>query len=104
MTSQLPVSSWYDAIGDPTVADAILDRIVHSAHRIELFGEKHTQDKRQQEKQIIQNKNDPAGQDFIGVNQRMFSGVNCALASGVTRARRFHHPNTDVRSVIRPYG
>lgn len=39
MTSQLPVSSWYDAIGDPTVADAILDRIVHSAHQIELVGE-----------------------------------------------------------------
>lgn len=39
MTSQLPVSSWYDAIGDPTVADAILDRIVHSAHQIELTGE-----------------------------------------------------------------
>jgi len=39
LTSQLPVSNWYDAIGDPTVADAILDRIVHSAHRIELSGE-----------------------------------------------------------------
>ena len=39
ITSQLPVSSWYDAIGDPTVADAILDRIVHSAHQIELSGE-----------------------------------------------------------------
>ena len=39
ITSQLPVSSWYDAIGDPTVADAILDRIVHSAHQIELTGE-----------------------------------------------------------------
>lgn len=39
ITSQLPVSSWYDAIGDPTVADAILDRIVHTAHRIELVGE-----------------------------------------------------------------
>ena len=39
VTSQLPVSTWYDAIGDPTVADAILDRIVHSAHRIELTGE-----------------------------------------------------------------
>ena len=33
------VSNWYDAIGDPTVADAILDRIVHSAHQIELTGE-----------------------------------------------------------------
>ena len=39
VTSQLPVADWYDAIGDPTVADAILDRIVHTAHRIELTGE-----------------------------------------------------------------
>lgn len=39
ITSQVPVSSWYDAIGDPTVADAILDHIVHSAHQIGLSGE-----------------------------------------------------------------
>lgn len=39
ITSQLPVSDWYEAIGDPTVADAILDRIVHTAHQIELTGE-----------------------------------------------------------------
>lgn len=39
ITSQLPVADWYEAIGDPTVADAILDRIVHTAHRIELTGE-----------------------------------------------------------------
>ena len=39
ITSQLPVESWYDAIGDPTVADAILDRIVHIAHKIELTGD-----------------------------------------------------------------
>lgn len=39
VASQLPISSWYDAIGEPTVADAVLDRIVHSAHRIELTGE-----------------------------------------------------------------
>lgn len=38
-TSQLNVSDWYDAIGEPTVADAILDRIAHSAHHIELKGE-----------------------------------------------------------------
>lgn len=37
--SQLPVADWYDTIGEPTVADAILDRIVHSAHQIELSGE-----------------------------------------------------------------
>ena len=36
MTSQLPVDKWYDVIGDPTIADATLDRIVHSSHRLEL--------------------------------------------------------------------
>jgi DNA replication protein DnaC len=39
ITSQLPVENWYDAIGDATVADAILDRMVHTANRIELYGE-----------------------------------------------------------------
>jgi DNA replication protein DnaC len=39
MTSQFPVSAWHEAIPDPTVADAILDRLVHNAHRIELKGE-----------------------------------------------------------------
>ena len=39
ITSQLPVSAWYEIIGDQTLADAILDRIVHDAHRIELQGE-----------------------------------------------------------------
>ena len=39
ITSQLPVAQWYEVIGEQTVADAILDRIVHDAHRIELLGE-----------------------------------------------------------------
>jgi DNA replication protein DnaC len=39
VTSQLPVSKWYDVIGDKTMADAILDRIIHQSHRIELAGE-----------------------------------------------------------------
>lgn len=39
ITSQVPVSGWYDIIGEKTVADAILDRLVHDAHRIELQGE-----------------------------------------------------------------
>ncbi len=39
ITSQLPVPQWHEYIGDPTLADAILDRMVHSAHRIELKGE-----------------------------------------------------------------
>lgn len=39
VTSQLPVAAWHDSLGDATVADAILDRMVHNAHRIELRGE-----------------------------------------------------------------
>jgi DNA replication protein DnaC len=38
ITSQLPSSSWHAYVGDPTVADAILDRIVHNAHRLSLKG------------------------------------------------------------------
>jgi DNA replication protein DnaC len=34
LTSQLPVSRWHEQIGDPTIADGILDRLVHNAHRI----------------------------------------------------------------------
>ena len=39
IASQLPVVSWYDIIGEETIADAILDRLVHTSHRIELKGE-----------------------------------------------------------------
>lgn len=39
ITSQMPVASWHEYLGDPTLADAILDRIVHSAHKVELKGE-----------------------------------------------------------------
>jgi len=39
LTSQLPIASWHAQIGDPTIADSILDRLVHNAHRIELKGE-----------------------------------------------------------------
>ncbi len=39
LTSQLPVEYWHEIIGDPTLADAILDRLVHSAYRITLKGE-----------------------------------------------------------------
>ena len=39
ITSQVPVDRWYEIIGDPTLADAILDRIVHNAYRIELRGD-----------------------------------------------------------------
>ena len=39
ITAQLPVSAWHDYLGEPTMADAILDRLVHGAHRVELRGD-----------------------------------------------------------------
>jgi len=39
ITSQLPVDRWHSVIGDPTLADAILDRIIHNAHRLQLKGD-----------------------------------------------------------------
>ncbi len=39
LTSQLPISRWHEQIGDPTLADGILDRLVHNAHRIEMKGD-----------------------------------------------------------------
>ena len=39
IASQLPVASWYDVIGENTIADALLDRMVHTSYRIELKGE-----------------------------------------------------------------
>ena len=39
ITSQVPVDRWHDLIGNPTLADAILDRLVHNAHRIQLRGD-----------------------------------------------------------------
>ena len=38
-TSQVPVNNWYEVIGEQTIADAILDRIIHDAHRLELHGD-----------------------------------------------------------------
>lgn len=39
VTSQLPVEHWHESVGDPTVADALLDRLLNNAHRLELKGE-----------------------------------------------------------------
>jgi len=39
LTSQVPTEHWHEQIGDPTIADSILDRLVHNAHRIDLAGE-----------------------------------------------------------------
>jgi DNA replication protein DnaC len=39
IVSQLPIPNWFDVIGDPVIADSLLDRLVHTAHRFELKGE-----------------------------------------------------------------
>jgi DNA replication protein DnaC len=39
ITSQVPITKWYEVIGEQTIADAIMDRIIHNAHRIELTGD-----------------------------------------------------------------
>jgi DNA replication protein DnaC len=45
VTSQLPVATWHDAIGDATLADAVLDRLVHNAYELPLKGESKRKDK-----------------------------------------------------------
>ncbi len=49
LTSQLPVSKWHDQVGDPTIADAFCDRLLHNAHRIELHGPSRRQETKKQQ-------------------------------------------------------
>ena len=51
-TSQLPVSKWHEVIGEETIADAILDRLIHDSHRIEMKGESMRKKKHLQEEII----------------------------------------------------
>jgi DNA replication protein DnaC len=58
VTSQLPVVKWYEVIGEETIADAILDRIVHDAHRLELVGDSlRKRNKKEVEEPIMINDN-----------------------------------------------
>jgi len=60
ITSQIPIATWHEVIGEQTIADAILDRIVHNAHRIEMQGEslrKKRQPKNDEEIDLINLKN-----------------------------------------------
>ena len=60
ITSQLPVGTWYDSIGDATLGDAISDRLVHNAHRIEVSGPSMRKNKAKnlsKESQLTDNKN-----------------------------------------------
>jgi len=57
ITSQIPVGKWHEVIGDNTVADAILDRIIHTAHRVDLKGESMRKKKRS--KQFVESSGRP---------------------------------------------
>ena len=53
ITSQIPVEKWYEIIADKTIADAILDRLVHSSHRIEIEGESYRKRKTGKEEKNV---------------------------------------------------
>jgi hypothetical protein len=62
ITSQLPVDRWNEIIGDPTYADAILDRLVHNAHRIELTDESMRRTRGKQNQKVIAGETKSIGQ------------------------------------------
>lgn len=55
ITSQLPVEAWHGVIDEPTFADAILDRLVHNAHRIALDGQSMRKTRNQKLDEAISN-------------------------------------------------
>jgi len=60
ITSQIPINKWHEVIGEETIADAILDRIIHDAHRVEMKGDslrKKRQPKSHEEIELINLKN-----------------------------------------------
>ena len=57
ITSQVPVNKWHEVIGEQTIADAILDRIIHDAHRLELKGESLRKKRSILEQEITENEN-----------------------------------------------
>jgi len=57
LTSQVPVNKWFEVIGEQTIADAILDRIIHDAHRLDLKGESMRKKRIILEDQMIENEN-----------------------------------------------
>ena len=54
ITSQVPISKWHEIIGEQTIADAILDRIVHDAHRIVMKGDSLRKKKQQKSEEDIE--------------------------------------------------
>jgi DNA replication protein DnaC len=92
VTSQLPVDKWHEIIGDPTYADAILDRLVHNAHRIDLSGESlrnATKYCPPEWPAPREKSNRNGGRNHFGIDGRI---------------RRNPHPELDVQRSARPIG
>ncbi len=75
ITSQLPISMWHDAMGEPTIADAVLDRLLQNLHRIELEGES-------------MRRPEPAQATVAGERSRKRTGAASSPATGGTEAQR----------------
>ena len=78
LTSQLPVAKWHGQIGDPTVADSILDRLVHAAHRLEMQGESMRKKKAGRNEKMANS----------GARCGAFSSANSSRPTGSFRQRR----------------
>ena len=74
ITSQLPLDRWHEIIGDPTYADAILDRFVHNAHRVELTGESMRRSRGKQNQPLDQNPS-PVTQNTTAKETRNPGGI-----------------------------
>jgi DNA replication protein DnaC len=84
LTSQLPVARWNEQIGDPTLADGILDRLVHNAHRIEMRGDSMRKNRGKADTYSAQPRRLPP----IKLPVRHPSGVRCLAARHGTSRRQ----------------
>ncbi len=81
-TSQLPLENWYEAMGDPTLAEVILDRLVHNAHKIALKGE--SMRKKRSDLTKIQECEKPWNTSHAWLPPQRGAGANCPGTPGPT--------------------
>jgi DNA replication protein DnaC len=100
LTSQVSVDKWHEVIGDPTYADAILDRLVHNAHRIDLAGDslRRTQIKGLTTKPLRAKNQPPAGRLKRATSSRNSERHDRGMTG---RHRRNHHPSAMSRRILR---
>ena len=91
LTSQLPVSRWHEQIGDPTLADGILDRLVHNAHRIEMRGDSMRKNRGRQARNIISDQGKGRRAGLFPESQQAYmlegGGAGCITQDGFRLGR-----------------